>query len=183
MSDWSRQLEERLRSMEGQILVGVEIEEMAFFDEGPDGFPLFEHPDLPFVQAQLISLAFQDGRFGFLHTHQNDDTFGIYFDWREEPLESLPRDDGELSIYRQMPNPGFPLGLVKQVNPSFDNKGDVKTLALKVDRSTVILCCGELEEGYDWSYTVKGQGESILVFADQETFEAVSFDVEATLSV
>ena len=181
-SEWNRQLEERLRTIEGQTLVGVEIEEMALFEEGPNGFPLFEHPDFPFIQAQRISLAFQNGRMGFLRTQQNDDTFGIYFDWTQTPFEELHYDNDETSIYRRAPNPVFPLGLITEALPFFDSEGDLTMLTLKIDQSTVILFCAELEEGYNWSYIIREKDESILVFENQKAFESVSFGIEAVLS-
>lgn len=132
--------------------------------------PMYRHDAMPFLQAVLVEFRLGDGRFACFSTWQNDDTFPLALDIREQSLIAdhwgEPLREGEPSIYRIAPETNLPLGVITGVRTSLDAADDLFQVEIEIDGRPMLLRAGEvIEHGQGRAAACDLAGE-ILVFPD-----------------
>jgi len=172
--DWIFDQINILKSYEGSNIEKVMIWEMAII-ESNEGKHLFEHPDCPFIQAQVIYLMMDDKRTIKIHTYQNNCDWGILSSVMEANLE-LNKSFGMDSLYRISVCHEFPVGLINSISTFQNENGDISEVRLVINTNEILLKSGEVYENHDGSITIKSNDESVLVFLNPEDLRKVNFD-------
>ena len=81
------------RVLEGKHIVAYDATEMALWEQGADGVPVFGHPEVPCIQGGGITLRFDDGTHLRVQTDQTPDGWGLL-------LEDDPPSIARLELMR-----------------------------------------------------------------------------------
>ena len=65
------------RAFEGRTIVSYQAEEMALWERGPDGLPVFGHPRIPCVQCGSIVIGLEDGTGLRVQTNLSGHEWGL----------------------------------------------------------------------------------------------------------
>ena len=155
------------RALEGRTIIGYEATEMALWEQGADGLPVFSHPEIPCVQCLSLMILFEDGTEFRIETNLYDPEWGLIIvgdvPADERNLE-IERDDQ--SIYRNAALGRYPVGFITRVTvtPADSGKSQVRAIVLELGERAVTLVAGEFEEQFDGSLRLQLDDESILFF-------------------
>jgi len=155
------------RALEGRTIVGYEATEMALWEQGPGGLPVFSHPEVPCVQCLSLMILFEDGTELRIQTNPYDVEWGLIIVGDVPPNErNLEIERDEQSIYRSAALGRFPVGVITRVTvtPAGSGKGQVRALVLELGERAVTLVAGEFEEQFDGSVRLLLDDDSILFF-------------------
>ncbi len=173
--NWIKAQEAKIKSLIGQKIIKVIIEEMAFRG-GEDGdLPIFKDQSLPFLQSGVVYLQFESGDHIKLITYQNDDTWGILLSsefFQNEPEIDPGSND---SIYRTRVLNEFPHGEITSVNVSHDHYGNLDEIYIKISDKTILLVSGEVYETMEGKLEVMKNDESILLFLNHQDLGRINF--------
>jgi hypothetical protein len=172
--EWIQDQIRILKSYEGCNIEKVMIYEMALL-EGDEGRPIFEHPELPFIQAHVIYFFLNGSKVIKILTYQNDCEWGIYSTDLENisELEVKKNDD---AFFRLSVCDEFPLGIINSVSSRLNDNGDISEVQLIVNSKEVLLKSGEVYENYDGTISTRSDDESVLVFLNSEDVSRVKFN-------
>lgn len=161
----------KLQSLTGDSVREAMIVEMALSDGKSS--PVWRHPALPLIQAQIIELGLASGRCARFHTYQNDDRFGIGIDFIDDtcryscnaPTSADPETGAsEPSIFRIATDVAFPVGIISEVLIGLDDRcGDISDVRLSVGTQAILMKAGEVHES-DCGYSLTSLDASILLF-------------------
>ena len=161
--------------MKDPTLSGCRAIEMAFFETGIDGHPVFETPDFPFIQANRLELSFTDGETLHVLTSQNDDTWCLFCSYSDDYAMNRELKHDKDSIFRLREGIDLPLGQIQHVEVKLDEKSDVTEIWVKTPSGSFIMKAGEVNECSEGNHYVVGQDESVLLFLDDVSFSQVYF--------
>jgi hypothetical protein len=176
MTDWVEEQIDRVRRLSGRTINRIVAVEMALREEGPDGFPQFEDPAIPFLQLYSLYLELEELETVKFITYQNDDTWGLLATTDIEPGEQQYwRDQPADSIYRYRELHDFPRGRIDDVSVALDEKEDIAEVLLCVGGKDVLLVAGEVYETWGDALEVVKGDESILMFKNPSDIDRVQF--------
>jgi hypothetical protein len=165
------------RSRDFTALCGRRVEswigvEMALRDEGPDGLPQFEDPEVPCLQLLGLMACLDDGGFLSVSTYQDNDTWGLWPRPHLEPRyqDERPPDSG----FRCRPLTELPTGQVERVTTFLDD-GQLAEARLQIDTRPLFLIAGELDEDWEGDLHFRWLDESVLAFTDPAAAAHVSW--------
>lgn len=168
---WIDDNRRKLQSLTGDSVREAMIVEMALSDGA--SAPVWRHPALPLIQAQIIELALASGRGARFQTYQNNDRFGIGIEFIDDtrrysysaPTYTDPETGAsEPSIFRIATDVAFPMGIISEVLIGLDDRGgDISDVRLSVGTQAILMKAGEVYEG-DCGYFLTSLDESILLF-------------------
>jgi hypothetical protein len=143
----------------------VEIEswaglEYAIWEEGPDGKPVFQHPDVPCLQFDYLVVRFAGRPLQKVGTYQNDTDWGLCVDpWNGR----VPTSEG---IYRWSDSVELPVGRVEDIDIHVSEQGDIAEVLLSVSGAPLLLMAAEMSETSPTTIRYISDDESVLVFTD-----------------
>jgi len=168
--------EQEILNLKGAVIDEWLICEMALFEDGDLGYPEFEHPDCPFIQAQVIQMRLSNGRFVGVSTYQDNDIFGILVEQSPQPRLVYEPFVDDKSIYRFSNVSKLPLGLIEDVSVARDKEHNVTEILLSISSQKVTLKAGEVYEEDNNRYQIKECDESVLLFRQEQVPGVVRFD-------
>jgi hypothetical protein len=153
------------RILEGRTIVSYEAEEMALWENGTDGLPVFDHPQIPCVQCGIVTIRFDDGAYLCILTNPFGYEWGLIATDYSADAGQLEVHRDPCSIYRKATLEHFPAGRVSRVTVSLNPDGGyIRAITIEFERGAVTLLAGEFEEQFDDSIRLVLDDESILLF-------------------
>ena len=157
------------RTLEGRAIVFYEAEEMALWERGPDGLPVFGHPQIPCVQCGSITIGFADDTCLRIQTNLSGYEWGLMVTDFCPVARQLEVDRDPYSIYRKAPLERYPTGPISCVAANVDpNSGSIRAISMEFERGAVTLLAGEFEEQFDGSIRLVLDDEHILFFPNRD---------------
>jgi hypothetical protein len=169
--EWHSKLAAALGTLNGKILTGAWVKEMALY--GPEDAGHFTDRNLKFVQATTLELRTSDSGTFWFSCWQDNDEFALWPQTMPEEKRLAP-DPGE-GTFRTRPMHEFPLGRVDEVTVAVEPNGNMQEIRITVDQREVFLRAGEVYENMDGTLTVHDHDESVLVFLDREAYATLIF--------
>ncbi|MBL4813040.1 MAG: hypothetical protein JKX69_11970 [Rhodobacteraceae bacterium] len=154
-------------------LVGCRVVEMAFFETGLDGLPVFEHPDLPFIQAVELNLLLEGGAVVSIATNLATDQWSLMIDTFAIPA-NYPKNDPH-SIFKENIKVELPHGKIEKVEISFDDEGNISEVHFATTTGSFAINASEVIEGFNDIYYVGAHDEAVLLFLDPPKLRDVKF--------
>lgn len=159
----------------GLTISRAQAVEVAFFEEGADGLPVFEHPALPFLQLMYLDLETTSGTCLRVSVYQSDSNFGLCVRPVDEPATEFS------GIYRKTELHELAGQLIDQVHVVLDDLGDITEVRLdRSARPAITLIAGEVDETWSGAI-VHRQDESVLLFWRPEDLAKVVFETEISI--
>jgi hypothetical protein len=160
---WVAERTEEFRNLAGRVVIGWDAVEMAIRENGPDGSPVFEHPDVECFQLLALDLHFDGHSALAVHTYQDDVEWGLQLD------QATASEPGALSgIFRRRRLPDLPRGRVDGVRVNVSEDDNIAEVWLTITDRTVIFVAGEVHEQNDGSVRLVRNDESVLLFRSEE---------------
>ncbi len=170
MNDWLSSQIAKLKSLKGETIEKVMINDMAFI-ENDNGNHVFTHSDCPFIQAQLIYLFLK--KKGVTKILATDDGC-IYIS---------PINDADLintneanSIFRLYECTDFPLGKIDSISIKQNKESDISDVNIVINTKPILLKSGEVFQNSDGSVSIKDNDESVLVFFNPVDVDNINFN-------
>jgi uncharacterized Zn-binding protein involved in type VI secretion len=167
----------RFQALQQQYIHRVYGGEMAFFNRGPHGLPVFAHPDLPFLQLWNLYFEVAPEEWLVVLTHQDGTEFGL--DLRHESGNPMTNPEGSgadaASSTRMRELPAFPTGRIDQVTCHLSGQGNVNEVHLRIAGHLIALVAGEVSEDWD-HFRILKDDESVLVFFSLADLQQVTWD-------
>jgi hypothetical protein len=151
------------RSMCGRSVARWVGHEMALWEVGPSGTPVFHDPAIPYLQVCPLYLEFVERGGRDIHTYPNDWThsWGLCVDVL---YGSPPDESSEVgSIFRTRTLGELPVGVIEDVRIVQVDRGDIAEVYLRVNGACVALWSGEIYEEANRSLRVVRPDECVLV--------------------
>ena len=175
-AEWIQEQVELWRSLEGAVIYRWSGEEMALWESGPEGSPVFERGDFPFLQSGPLQIDCADRPALRVINVQNDDHFGLWLRDDMGPLDP----DGHWGIFRYRADFGLATGTVQAVDVFVSPEGDVAEVRIVIDGAAVLLVAGEVSETSPVTAQVIWLDESVLVFSQPDAADTVEWFPERT---
>lgn len=159
----------------GRVLKHVIVCEWALY--GPEEWPVFEHPDLLFVQALCVELGFADGSRLDIGTHQTEYNFALLFsvDASRPPITEFP---SLANVYERdcRALAEFPLGRIDSIGRVVDEFGGIQEIEVSLGDRAAIFKAGEVDENFDGRLRIVQDEESVLIFSNRADFDRTIFN-------
>jgi hypothetical protein len=153
------------RTLEGRAIVSYEADEMALWERGPDGLPVFADLQVPCVQCGSITIGFEDGTRLCIHTNLFGYEWGLIVTDFDRVASELEVHRDPYSIYRKATLEHFPAGSISRVAVTVNPDGSfIRAFSLEFEQGAVTLLAGEFEEQFDDGIRLMLDDESILFF-------------------
>jgi hypothetical protein len=157
------------RTLEGRAIVFYEADEMSLWERGPDGLPVFDHPQVPCVQCGSITIGFEDDTRLTIHTNLFGYEWGLIVTDFDPVASELEVHRDQYSIYRTATLERFPAGRISRVAVNVNpDSAHIRAISIEFERGAVTLLAGEFEEQFDDSIRLVLDDESILFFPDRD---------------
>ena len=152
------------RVLEGRTIIKYESDEMALWERGPGGLPVFSHPQVPCVQCGSVILGFDDGIDLCIQTNLNVDDWSLIVTDLPADYRNIQVHRDAYSIYREAALDRFPTGRISDVAVSVNpHNGYIRAISIMYGQDAVSLVAAEFEEQYGPIRLVLDD-ESILFF-------------------
>lgn len=175
VEEWVAARRREIQRLNGCVVDGWWGLEMALYETGPAGQPVFSDPAIPFLQLSVLGATLRDRTPINIGTYQNDDEFGLLL--REGADITLPERpaEGAISggIYRHRHIPELPTGSISDVVLNLSEQGNIAEVLLLVDNAPLLVLTGEVREGWSQTLDYVLGDESVLVFDDPTAADTV----------
>lgn len=159
------------RTLEGRGIVSYQADEMALWESGTDGLPVFGDPQVPCVQCGRITVRFEDGARLCVDTNLFGYEWGLMVTEHSPEADLIEIERDRYSIYREAALERFPVGRVVRVGVSVNPDGHVRAISMEFERGAVTMVAGEFDEQFDGSIRLLLDDESVLFFPDGDGLE------------
>ncbi len=174
LNKWINTEIQKIQSYQGTLIQKAMVWEMAII-ETDDGNHQFEHPDCPFIQAQVLYLWCENIGIVKFTTYQNNCNWGIHSLILENTNELNYQPECD-SIYRMRSCNAFALGVLSDVSILQDDNDDVFEITLQIEGCKALLKTGEVVENHDGTIIIRDNDESVLLFLNAEDSKKVRFN-------